>query len=547
MNTECNVMWNDDFINSTFTVSWRNGEYKLHRRTLLFERERAKLPETMEIIQLAQDAKEYVKQHMPPVLERLERRQKRRDAIGLTMSKHQRNIYCFTSLLKEQNDLLRTTEYRLYQVNTIESKSTIEEITKKTKEITDILGESVGRLKEAEETKMAQVQPEYDTLREKIRKTEAIRGRIESLIAKTLENLRSQIPDEELVRRVIYGNEPVSILSRRGDDASASVKVERKKFTFPCPADDCKGFLSQRYKCGVCEKYTCPHCRELKVGGENDPLHKCNPDSVATVEMLKRDTKPCPTCGSAIHRVSGCPQMWCTQCQVAFDWNTGRIETGAVHNPEYFEYVRRTGQEAGNAQRIMNCGQVFNAGQLNRFMTGLITAYNNDGNESREYHKQRDFLLNFMQGIEHLQTVEVRALEADIRNRSGRDTFRYDRVCYLKNELTAELFMKRLQLHERQRSRNTNLLNIYTMYIQAGRDILTRFSAKLQENRAQISDIECTYKEIVNLAKYVNYQCYRYCKNHTSSIAHFTRHGLQVTKINIKDIGAIKSPDDPLP
>ena len=34
--------------------------------------------------------------------------------------------------------------------------------------------------------------------------------------------------------------------------------------------------------------------------------------------------------------------MWCTQCHVAFDWRTGAIETGRIHNPHYFEFKKRS-------------------------------------------------------------------------------------------------------------------------------------------------------------------------------------------------------------
>jgi hypothetical protein len=36
--------------------------------------------------------------------------------------------------------------------------------------------------------------------------------------------------------------------------------------------------------------------------------------------------------------------MWCTECNVAFDWNSGEtIVSRSIHNPHYFEWVRRTG------------------------------------------------------------------------------------------------------------------------------------------------------------------------------------------------------------
>jgi hypothetical protein len=32
-----------------------------------------------------------------------------------------------------------------------------------------------------------------------------------------------------------------------------------------------------------------------------------------------------------------------SQCHTTFDWNTGEIETGVIHNPHYYEYQRKNG------------------------------------------------------------------------------------------------------------------------------------------------------------------------------------------------------------
>jgi hypothetical protein len=82
-------------------------------------------------------------------------------------------------------------------------------------------------------------------------------------------------------------------------------RKERAAFVRACPDEDCRGFLSTAWKCGVCEKWTCPDCHVVK-GYTRDEAHECNPDNVATARLLANDTKPCPKCGEGIFKIDGC-------------------------------------------------------------------------------------------------------------------------------------------------------------------------------------------------------------------------------------------------
>jgi hypothetical protein len=125
-------------------------------------------------------------------------------------------------------------------------------------------------------------------------------------------------------------------------------KKERSAFVRQCPAEGCRGFLSTQWKCGICELWTCPECHELK-GSTRDGEHTCDPNNVQTAQMLAKDSKPCPSCHSMIFKISGCNQMFCTQCNTAFSWTTGEINTTGIHNPHYFEWLRNNPQAAAAA------------------------------------------------------------------------------------------------------------------------------------------------------------------------------------------------------
>lgn len=84
---------------------------------------------------------------------------------------------------------------------------------------------------------------------------------------------------------------------RRGE----TQKEEKGEFKFKCPVENCNGFLNEKFHCGICENKICRHCMEIK-----NEDHECDSEKKATVELLKKDTKPCPKCGQLINKSHGC-------------------------------------------------------------------------------------------------------------------------------------------------------------------------------------------------------------------------------------------------
>ena len=123
---------------------------------------------------------------------------------------------------------------------------------------------------------------------------------------------------------------------RRFRAMRAAPKPDAPPFRHPCPADGCQGFVSSQWKCGVCELWSCSKCREV-VGAEKTVPHECDPDTLASVELIKSSSRPCPKCKVPVEHTSGCRQMYCTQCGCWWDYNTGQIDKGTFrHNPHYF-------------------------------------------------------------------------------------------------------------------------------------------------------------------------------------------------------------------
>ena len=136
-----------------------------------------------------------------------------------------------------------------------------------------------------------------------------------------------------------------NIITIREIKESNYKRGETKKFIMACPGEDCRGFLSETYKCDLCHQSTCPDCNEIMEEG-----HTCNEEAVQSAELIKKETKPCPKCGIRIFKINGCDQMWCTECHVAFSWKTGRFENGVVHNPHFYQWQRNNNN--GVAPRV---------------------------------------------------------------------------------------------------------------------------------------------------------------------------------------------------
>ena len=133
-------------------------------------------------------------------------------------------------------------------------------------------------------------------------------------------------------------------------------EAKKAEFKRACPVDGCLGFLSTAWKCGVCNIWTCPTCMEIKGPNKDDP-HECDPNTVESVKLLKKDTKNCPSCAAMIYKISGCDQMWCTQCHIAFSWRTGRQVNGVIHNPHFYQWQNNGGGGGNvNAPGAAVCG-----------------------------------------------------------------------------------------------------------------------------------------------------------------------------------------------
>ena len=260
---------------------------------------------------------------------------------------------------------------------------------------------------------------------------------------------------------------------KRGDIVS-----ERKKFIMPCPGDNCKGYLSTQYKCEVCKLYTCPDCYEI-VGYTKDEPHTCLKENLESAALIKKETKGCPQCGVRIYKISGCDQMWCTECKVAFNWNSGKIIYGGqIHNPHYYQYMRD--QNNGiNAPR--NPGDVLCGGLIPYYSLSTLLRKINTYNQLGYYNtlKTNSIIYDFMttnnikqigdfciilsnlhRTINHLTEVNLNSCRQKVRNLDNNDELT---VQYILNRKSKEDLASAILKNDNARKKCSELLNIYEL------------------------------------------------------------------------------------
>ena len=266
---------------------------------------------------------------------------------------------------------------------------------------------------------------------------------------------------------------------------------ERHKFIKPCPVDDCRGFLSTQWKCGLCSIWTCPDCH-MVIGDKKDSPHTCHPDNVASAAAIKAETRPCPKCAVPIFKIDGCDQIWCTGCHTAFSFRTGKIET-KIHNPHYYEWMR---QNHGDVPRdVMDgaCGEF----QFDHHTARAITVAMNDITQNPKKLNRADVDHNvrtLVRNTLHIQEVYIRDDFYEQKNSELR-------IKYLMKEFDDEKFKTLLQQSEKKHKKTSEMQEVYRLVATASSDIIRRFLRDLQVTRILSIKI---LDEIPPLIEYAN-------------------------------------------
>tara|TARA_B100001094_G_C18171120_1_gene795136 strand:+ start:269 stop:1819 length:1551 start_codon:yes stop_codon:yes gene_type:complete len=283
------------------------------------------------------------------------------------------------------------------------------------------------------------------------------------------------------------------------------VRENRAQFIHKCSLENCEGFLSSAWKCGVCDTYTCIDCgknKGINVSGVGF-THECVAEDVSSFSLIKSQCKPCPNCATQIYKIEGCDQMWCTQCKTPFSWRTGqRIDGGAIHNPHYFEWARlQGGGEMHRQPGDVVCGGVVEIFDMDRILNSLFPNYYRSERGYRTQHEGEpiyDYFSWLIMRRNHYANYEMLALRPTIEQMDRVDK---DMLSdFIVGNLDEETFSAKLIQIDKKRRFNAELYSIMETFTV----VVNEHLHKIVDSTS--SDMKaCVYEVMLELAEFSLY------------------------------------------
>lgn len=379
--------------------TWFNNNIKPYREQILLDREKAKIPQTLQQIK-EEDEYNNIVTKRTTLQQKIE-----------TFMKEKRYVRDYLSF----NDQIKDIHRYLKHMKTEETRLGNNEYTKQN------------------DRKRHDDQVDYIT-----------RQRITSNLK--LERLTKSIAEYETTHPsifddiIVYNNllSENEVLRHRMDEFLYSRHRKNKEkvvFKYRCTTKDCSGLMDENYHCILCKEHMCGDCFE-KIEFETKDKdkseieiemakkkHKCNSETKESVAMIKRETKPCPKCGTSCQKMYGCDQVFCISCGTGFSWTTLTVETGRLHTIDASDYFKRNPEAQqrylermkGATENAENrADQVRNNNACNEIVPHVLKIKRELQNHQ---HAQVVFIIELRRSIEHYNAVFVPNL-----NRKWNDT-----------------------------------------------------------------------------------------------------------------------------
>lgn len=301
---------------------------------------------------------------------------------------------------------------------------------------------------------------------------------------RTVRRLNNHLENWRYLRMSYEKYIPEPLRNRLQELHKSDTEDESDKHVFPCTLE-CRGFvMGNDYQCGTCHQRYCKTCFQMC----NDS-HECKLEDIETTKLVVNTSKPCPQCAVRIHKIDGCDQMWCTHCNTAFSWITGKITQDDIHNPHYFEWFRKNGSTT--VVGAVNRNPCDRRPVRMHLLTHLGVIFTGE-TEKYDYFTERIRLNTHIRYVE----IDQHFVRNDYQARDNLDL----RIRWLKNEYSEKHFGRVLCKRHKECMVNARRVGILRIYIDASDDIFRRLLYECQT----AEDAEKLVPELDNLIGYVN-------------------------------------------
>ena len=343
---------------------------------------------------------------------------------------------------------------------------------------------------------------ELNLIKEQIANLEIMKARLEHNIGrnKSGEPLIENWEDNR-TRYYAYETPPTAVCAA----------PSKSNYVRACPAEDCRGFLNQKWTCGLCDKKTCRDCHEV-INDEKE--HVCDPNNVATAKLLEKDTKPCPKCQTSIFKIDGCDQIWCTQCHTAFSWRTGNIEK-TIHNPHYYEWKRNNGgleptTAVAAAEPVARNGCYEISQETSDELLRYAKIYSHENLRWEEpsgkynstivkYDPNFQNVIAMPRSILHNQQVEMPRFRGDVFKNNEEL-----RVKFMSNEITEAQFKNLIQRYDKKSKKNEEIYEIFQFFHATMNELTYRMIEDLRTTLDGGNNFKQIFSEMEALREYCN-------------------------------------------
>jgi hypothetical protein len=154
-----------------------------------------------------------------------------------------------------------------------------------------------------------------------------------------------------------------------------------------------------------------------------------------------------------------CSQMFCITCQTPFDWNTGKIVTsGVIHNPHYFEWLKRNGKSIQRNPADIPCGGYPDLWTLMQRVSRKLNP------------KVTGSFFEFFRICQEIQEISERSYRSHLDNATMSEV----NIKFLLNDCDEKLWGQKLARLERKRKLDSEVQEVFGAFRMVAVELINR-------------------------------------------------------------------------